>query len=213
MLNQFRPALVLFVSLTVITGVFYPALITGVAALAFPDQATGSVIRSDGKVVGSNLIAEAFTGPRYLWPRPSTANYDGAAGSGSNLGPTNPALREAVVARAQGFRDADATFTSAIPADLVTTSGSGLDPHISLAAAEAQISRIAHARGVSDAHVRELVEENTDGRTLGLLGEPRVNVLRVNLALDNHLEEPGRASSTTADHLGYRWRGFAPDPK
>ncbi len=194
MRTQFRPALVALVALTIITGVIYPLLVTGIAQVAFPYQANGSIITgADGQPVGSALIGQQFDDPKYFWgrlsatgPVPYTAfNADKLTGSsGSNYGPLNPALKDAVQARIDALKQADPTNTLAIPVDLVTASGSGLDPQISPAAAEYQVSRVAAARGLDAARVRELVAQHTEGRTLGFLGEPRVNVLELNLALD-----------------------------
>jgi K+-transporting ATPase ATPase C chain len=195
-MNQIiRPAIVTIIILTVITGVVYPLLITGVAQVIFPYQANGSLITdADGTVVGSELIGQEFSDPAYFWGRLSATGgvpYNAAASSGSNYGPLNPALvgeDGAVQARIDALRDADAAGgvvnTLPIPVDLVTASGSGLDPQISPAAAAYQVARIAALRGVDAAELRGLVDQFTEGRTLGLLGEPRVNVLRLNLALD-----------------------------
>jgi K+-transporting ATPase ATPase C chain len=191
-----RPTIVLFLMLTGVTGVVYPLLVTAVAQVCFPSGANGSVIERDGNQVGSELIGQAFTSPRYFWSRPSATGpvpYNGAASSGSNLGPTNPALLDAVRQRVDAVRG-EAVDVDAPPVDLVTASGSGLDPHISPAAAEYQIRRVADARGVSVDAVRGLVTEHTDARFLGLLGEPRVNVLLLNLALD---ERFGAAAEVT----------------
>lgn len=182
-----RPCIGVFVMLTLVTGVAYPLVVTGIARLAFPSQAGGSVIERDGREVGSTLIGQPFSDPRYFWGRPSATSphpYNGAASAGSNLATTNPALAAAVAARVAALRAADAGHTGAVPVDLVTASGSGLDPHISPAAAEHQVARIARARGMGADRVRELVAGNTHGRTFGVLGEPRVNVLELNLALD-----------------------------
>ena len=182
-----RPCLGVFVVLTLVTGVAYPLLITGVARLAFPSQASGSVIERDGRSVGSSLFGQPFSSPKYFWGRPSATGpqpYNGGASTGSNQSPTNPALAEAVAARVQALRDADPGNTAPVPVDLVTASGSGLDPHISPAAAEYQVARVARARGWSPERVREAVAAHTQGRTLGVLGEPRVNVVELNLALD-----------------------------
>jgi K+-transporting ATPase ATPase C chain len=187
MLSQLRPALVSFVALTLITGVAYPLAVTAVAKVAFPQQAEGSLIVRDGQAVGSSLIGQNFTGPGYFWPRPSAAGstgYDAASGSGSNLAPSNPALIEAVKARVAALRAADTGNDRPVPVDLVTASGSGLDPHISVEAAEYQLARVARSRGVALAEMRRLLDANTEGRVLGLLGEPRVNVFRLNLAMD-----------------------------
>jgi len=177
-------ALVVF---TVVTGFAYPLVVTGIAKVAFNDAANGSLIVKDGKVLGSRLIGQPFSDPKYFWSRPSGTSpqpYNGASSSGTNQGPTNPALKEAVEGRVKALRDAGADAATPVPVDLVTASGSGLDPHISPAAAEYQIARVAKARGMPEARVRALVAEHTQGRQLGILGEPRVNVLELNLALD-----------------------------
>lgn len=207
MLSQIRPAIVSFVLLTVITGVTYPLAITGIAAVAFPNQREGSVLTDkDGKPVGSELIGQFFDDPRYFWPRPSATspvpyvafNGDkGTSSSGSNLGPTNPALIQAIKDRIDALKKADPGNTQPIPVDLVTASASGLDPHISVAAAEYQVPRIARLRGKSENDVRKLVEQFTEGRTFGILGEPRVNVLKLNLALGT---PPETAPATTSEH-------------
>lgn len=187
MRSEFRPAIVMIVLLTLLTGVIYPLAVTAVARLAFPSQADGSLIVRDGEVVGSRLIGQAFDDPRFFWSRPSATApvpYNAAASSGSNLGPLNPALHEAVAARVAALRAADSTATGPVPVDLVTASGSGLDPHISPAAAEFQVARVARARGMSLDAVRARVAKHTEGRTFGLLGEPRVNVLELNLDLE-----------------------------
>src|SRR5262245_23505804 len=183
-MRQIRPAIVSLILLTVITGIAYPLLITGVAAVAFADKANGSVIVRDGKPIGSGLIAQPFTSPKYFWPRPSAANYNGVGGSGSNLAPSNPALAETIAARTAALKAADPDNTLPVPIDLVTASASGLDPHISPAAARYQAARVARARGMSKDAVLALVDRSTESRTFGILGEPRVNVLRLNLALD-----------------------------
>ena len=193
-LKQFHPALVALAILAIITGVIYPLLVTGIAQVVFPHQANGSIILAqDGKPVGSELIGQQFDDPKYFWgrlsatgPVPYTAfNADKLTGSsGSNYGPLNPALKDAVQARIDALKAADPANTLPIPVDLVTASGSGLDPQISPAAAEYQISRVAKARGLDAAKVRNLVAQHTEGRTLGILGEPRVNVLLLNLRLD-----------------------------
>jgi K+-transporting ATPase ATPase C chain len=173
--------------LTVITGVAYPLLVTGIAQLLFPEQATGTLIVLDGKAVGSSLIGQPFDDPRYFWGRLSATApfaYNAGASSGSNLGPMNPALSKAVQDRVAALHAADPGNPQAIPVDLVTASGSGLDPHISPAAALYQVRRVARARGLDEAAVRQLVERHVEGRQFGLLGEPRVNVLALNLALD-----------------------------
>ncbi len=187
MLSLFRPALVLFAALTIVTGVAYPLAVTVVAQLAFRDAANGSIVVVDGKAVGSSLIGQPFASPKYFWSRPSATTpqpYNGASSGGSNLAPTNPALVDAVKGRAEALRAADPDNKVPIPSDLVTASASGLDPHISLAAAQWQAGRVARARGVSPEKVRALVDDQAERPWLGLFGEPRVNVLRLNLALD-----------------------------
>jgi K+-transporting ATPase ATPase C chain len=187
MRSMMRPLFAVFVGLTVLTGVVYPLVVTAIAQLAFPLEANGSLVEVHGRVVGSHLLGQAFASPRYFWSRPSATSpgsYNSAASSGSNLGPTNPALRAAVTQRVAALRAADPRHTASVPVDLVTASGSGLDPHISPAAAAYQVARIAHARGLTEDQVRDLVTAHTEGRTFGLLGEPRVNVLELNLALD-----------------------------
>ncbi len=183
-----RPALVLFASMTVLTGFLYPLVVTGIAKAVFPTQAAGSLIEKDGKVIGSSLIGQNFSDPKYFWGRPSATGpvpYNAAASSGSNQGPLNPALVDAVKARVAALRAADPENQSPVPVDLVTASGSGLDPHISVAAAHFQLARVAKARGLTVDVVQPLVTEHTLGRLLGFLGEPRVNVLELNLALDS----------------------------
>ena len=187
MFTHLLPALRMLVILSVLTGVAYPLLVTGVAQLAFPRTANGSLVPIDGKTVGSELIGQPFDDPRYFWSRPSATSpqpYNGMGSSGSNKGARNPALADAVKDRIKALRDADSGNDAAVPVDLVTASGSGLDPHISIAAAEYQSARVAKARGASIDQVMALVAENTERRTFGILGEPRVNVLRLNLALD-----------------------------
>jgi len=172
--------------MTLLTGVAYPLAVTGVAQLAFHDQANGSLIVKNGKAVGSRLIGQGFDAPNYFWGRLSATSppYNGGASSGSNYGPLNPALKEAAKARIDALRAADPGNDAPIPVDLVTASGSGLDPHISPAAAEFQVRRVAAARALPAEKVRALVAEHTEGRALGVLGEPAVNVLELNLALD-----------------------------
>jgi K+-transporting ATPase ATPase C chain len=187
MLKELRSALVAFLALTVATGVLYPAVVTLVGRLAFANQVDGSIIEYHGRAVGSRLLGQPFSAPRYFWSRPSATGpmpYNGAVSSGSNQGPSNPSLATAVTARIEALRAADPGNSRPVPVDLVTASGSGLDPHISIAAAEYQIGRVAHARGLDPAAVAALVREHTEDRTLGVLGEPRVNVLELNLALD-----------------------------
>jgi K+-transporting ATPase ATPase C chain len=187
MLTQFRPALVMLIVMTAITGAIYPAVVTGIAQVIFPSQANGSLIEQNGKAVGSVLIGQAFGDPKHFWSRPSaTSPYPNNASSsgGSNQGPLNPALTDAVTGRIKALRDADPDNKAPVPVDLVTASGSGLDPHISPAAAEYQVNRVARARGLDPARVKALVAESVEGRQLGFLGESRVNVLQLNLALD-----------------------------
>lgn len=185
-ISQFRPALVMLLLMTLLTGVMYPLAMTGVAQLLFPAQANGSLIVRNNQVIGSALIGQQFSDPKYFWGRLSATSpaYNSAASSGSNFGPTSDALEAMVKTRIDALKQADPNNTLPIPVDLVTASGSGLDSHISPAAAQFQISRVAKARGLSEAQVRQIVDRFTEGRTLGLLGEPRVNVLQLNLALD-----------------------------
>lgn len=183
-----KPAVLLFIVLTIITGIVYPLMTTGIGQWLLPKQANGSLIEKDGKLIGSTLIGQNFTEAKYFWGRPSaTGPYpnNATASSGSNLGPLNPALAEAVKGRVAALKSADPTNTQPVPVDLVTTSASGLDPEISPAAANYQINRVAKARGLSLATVQTLVNDNTVGRQWGVLGEPRVNVLLLNIALDN----------------------------
>jgi len=187
MLKELKPALLVLALMTALTGAVYPLLVTGIAQGLFSDQANGSLIEQDGKVVGSALVGQPFSDPKHFWSRPSATGpvpYNAGASSGSNQGPLNPALEEAVKARIDALKAADPTQTAPIPVDLVTASGSGLDPHISPAAARWQAPRIARLRGISEAGVSRLIDGHTEGRQLGLLGEPRVNVLTLNLALD-----------------------------
>ena len=183
-----RPAVSLFVVLTVVTGVVYPLAVTGVARAAFPNQAAGSLIVQDGKVVGSSLIGQNFSDPKYFWGRPSATTpmaYNGQGSGGSNLGPLNPALTDAIKGRVDALRAADPGNKAAVPVDLVTASASGLDPEISVAAAEYQVPRIARLRRLSPEVVEGIVARHTEGRLFGLLGEQRVNVLDMNLELQH----------------------------
>lgn len=187
MFAHLRPALMSLLILTVVTGVVYPLVVTGIAQMVFPYQANGSLIVKDGKVVGSALIGQPFDDPKYFWGRPSATSpfgYNAGSSSGSNLSPTNPDLIKAVQGRVDALRGADPGNTAAVPVDLVTSSGSGLDPHISPAAALYQVSRVARERKLSPDTVQTLVDRHTQGRLWGVLGEPRVNVLALNLALD-----------------------------
>jgi len=187
MIKELKPALLMLVLLTVLTGLVYPLLVTAITQVLFPNQANGSLILRDRKAIGSELIGQPFSSPKYFWGRPSATApypYNAAASSGSNQGPLNPALTDAVAARIQALREADPDNSAPVPVDLVTASGSGLDPHISPAAAQYQIDRVARARGLDPAAVQAMVTQHTDGRQLGFLGEPRVNVLELNLALE-----------------------------
>jgi potassium-transporting ATPase KdpC subunit len=183
----FRPAIVLFLLLTLLTGIVYPLVVTGLATALFPQQAAGSLMVKNGTAVGSRLIGQSFTDPKYFWGRPSATTpqpYNGLASNGSNLGPLNPALAAAIKPRIAALRAADPGNTAPVPVDLVTASGSGLDPEISLAAAEYQLPRIARVRGLAPRQLQALLASHTRFRLLGLIGEPRVNVLELNLALD-----------------------------
>jgi potassium-transporting ATPase KdpC subunit len=201
MIRELRAAAVLLLVLSLVTGIAYPLVVTGVVQVAFPAKANGSLIKSDGKpvldgaravvdgarAVGSELIGQPFADPKHFWSRASATSpypYNASSSSGSNQGPLNPALTDAVTARVKALRDADPGNAAPVPADLVTASASGLDPHISPAAAEFQVARVAKARGLDAEKLRALVAQATEGRQLGFLGEPRVNVLRLNLALD-----------------------------
>src|SRR5512138_2455511 len=193
MVSQLRPAALMLLVLTVITGLIYPLVVTGVAQVVFPHQANGSLIIINGKAYGSELIGQQFDDPKYFWGRLSATgdfpynafNTETLTGSsGSNYGPLNQALMDAVKARVDALKAADPSNTAPIPVDLVTASGSGLDPHISIAAAQYQVHRVAQARGLSDEAVQALVKQYTKGRQFGFLGEPTVNVLELNLALD-----------------------------
>jgi len=185
--TSIRPAVVLFLLLTVLTGFVYPLVVTGVAQLLFPERAAGSIVMRDGHAVGSRLIGQSFGDPRYFWGRPSATTpqpYNGTASGGSNLGALNPALLDAVKTRVAALRSADPGNRAPVPIDLVTASGSGLDPEISLAAANYQAARVARARGLAPGRLQALIAEHAEGRLLGVIGEPRVNVLELNLALD-----------------------------
>ncbi len=193
MKTLFRPALTLFVLLSVITGLIYPLLVTGISQALFPAQAAGSLIIRDGKPVGSRLIGQNFTDQKYFWGRPSATSpqpYNAAASGGSNLGPLNPALQKVVAVRVKTLREADSGNTALVPVDLVTASASGLDPQISPAAANYQAARVARVRGLPLDVVQTLVVQQTEGRQWGVFGEPRVNVLELNLALDNLQSKP-----------------------
>jgi potassium-transporting ATPase KdpC subunit len=182
-----RASLVLLAIFTVLCGLIYPALVTGVARAAFPEQANGSLIQEGDKLLGSRLIGQPFDDPRYFWSRPSATApyaYNGGASTGTNQGPLNPALKDAVTARVAALRAAEPAQTEEVPVDLVTASGSGLDPHISPAAAFHQVKRVAKVRNMHETDLETLVQQHIEGRDLGVLGEPRVNVLALNLALD-----------------------------
>ena len=189
LLAQIRPAIVSFVLFTALTGVLYPLVVTGIAQAVFHKQAEGSLIVSaDGKILGSSLIGQNFDDPKYFWSRISATSpaYNASSSSGSNLGPSNPALLDEVKGRIAALKAADPNNNDLIPVDLVTSSASGLDPHISLAAAQYQLARVARVRGLTQGVLQHIVEQNTQGRFLGLLGEPVVNVLQLNLALDEY---------------------------
>jgi potassium-transporting ATPase KdpC subunit len=196
LLHEVRPALSLFALLTLITGAVYPLAVTGIGMAVFPRQARGSMVERNGAVAGSDLIAQPFDDAKYLWPRPSAVAYNAAASGGSNLAPSNPVLVDAVHDRMTKLS------TATVPPDLVTTSASGLDPHVSPAAAEVQADRIAKARGVDASTVRSVIARHTEGRTFGILGQPRVNVLLVNLDLD------ARSPMTTAASTSWKNRAF-----
>lgn len=186
---QIRPAIVSFILLTALTGIIYPLVVTGIAHTVFHKQAEGSLIVSgDGKILGSSLIGQNFDDPKYFWGRVSATSpvYNASSSSGSNIGPTNPALLDEVRARITALKAADPDNNDTVPVDLVTSSGSGLDPHISLAAANYQLARVARVRGLTQKEVQQIINQNTQGRFLGFLGEPVVNVLQVNLALDQY---------------------------
>lgn len=187
MLDSLRPAVVLLAAMTLITGAAYPALVTALSAAVFPQKAHGSLVVQGGRVAGSSLVGQPFTAPKYFWGRLSATSphpYNAGSSSGSNLGPSNPDLFKNAKARLDALREADPTNQTPVPVDLVTASGSGLDPHISPAAAEYQVPRVARARGLGESAVRELVQAHTAGRQFGVLGEPVVNVVELNLALD-----------------------------
>jgi K+-transporting ATPase ATPase C chain len=191
-IKQLRPAIVILAFMTLLTGIAYPLAITGVAQVAFAHEANGSLILKDGTAIGSHLIGQSFDDPKYFWGRLSATldadgkslPYNASSSAGSNLGPTNPALTDAAKARIDALHAADPSAGAIVPMDLVTSSASGLDPHISPEAAEYQVHRVAKARNIDDANVRAIVQRSTLPRTLGIFGEPRVNVLDVNLALD-----------------------------
>jgi len=188
MSTMIRPAVFLFVLFTILTGLVYPFVITAIGGVAFKHQAQGSLIVRNGKPVGSELIGQSFTDPKYFWSRPSATSpqpYNGTGSTGSNLGPLNPALTDAVKGRIQALRAADPANSAPIPVDLVTSSASGLDPHVSVAAARYQVTRIARVRDLAVTAVQALVAAHVEGRLWGLFGEPRVNVLELNLALDD----------------------------
>jgi K+-transporting ATPase ATPase C chain len=187
MSSHIRPAVTLLLIMTLLTGIAYPLLVTGIARALFPAQAGGSLIVKDGNAVGSRLIGQPFSDPKYFWSRPSATApqpYNGLASGGSNLGPLNPALTDGIKARIQALHEADPGNTAPVPVDLVTASGSGLDPEISLAAANYQAARVARVRGLQLQTVQALIAAHAQGRLLGVIGEPRVNVLELNLALD-----------------------------
>ena len=187
MLKELRPAILMVVLATALFGLAYPLGMTGIAQFVFPHQANGGIITKNGKPVGSSLLGQQFEDPKYFWGRLSATTpypFNGGSSSGSNLGPNNPDLMKAVQARIQALRSADPANKAEIPVDLVTASGSGLDPHISPAAAEYQLQRVAKSRGIDESKVRALIEQHTNGRWIGLIGEPVVNVLELNLALD-----------------------------
>ncbi len=186
--QQIKPAILSLIVLTIITGIIYPLLVTGMAQIFFPKQANGSLIYREGKPVGSVLVGQQFDDPKYFWGRlsaTSPSSFNAASSSGSNLGPSNPALLDEIKGRIKALKEYDRDNVMPIPVDLVTSSASGLDPHISLAAARYQIPRIARLRGLSSDTIKTIVKQHTHGRLLGLIGEPVVNVLEINLALDS----------------------------
>ena len=187
--EQIKPAILIFLVLTVITGIIYPIFVTGISKALFPKEVGGSLIYRDGKAIGSSLIGQPFDDPKYLWGRisaTSLAQYNASSSSGSNIGPSNPTLVDEVKGRIKALQTADPGNKAPIPVDLVTSSGSGLDPHISLAAAYYQVSRISKCRGITESAVKDIIHKNTAGRFLGLIGEPVVNVLEVNLDFDSY---------------------------
>jgi len=187
MWTQVRPAVLSLLLLTVLTGLLYPLAVTGIAQVLFPDRANGSLIMKNGVAVGSALIGQPFDNPKYFWGRPSATSpyaYNAASSSGSNLGPTNEAFKKGVADRVAVLKTADPENKAPVPVDLITASGSGLDPHISPAAAAYQLHRVAKARGIDEEQVRRLVAQHTEGRQFGFLGEPHVHVLKLNLALE-----------------------------
>jgi K+-transporting ATPase ATPase C chain len=193
-LKQFRTAAIMIILLTLVTGLLYPFAVTGIAQLIFPRKANGSMSVKNGKVQGSELIGQQFSDPKYFWGRLSATvpyAYNAGASTGSNYGPLNPALLEAMKKRVQDLKAMDSLNTRPIPVDLVTASSSGLDPHISVAAALYQLPRVARTRKMNEQQVRSLVDQHIDGRTFGFLGEPRVNVLLLNIALDGQQNSPG----------------------
>jgi potassium-transporting ATPase KdpC subunit len=188
MSSLIRPALVLFLIMTAVTGIAYPLVVIGIAQVVFPDQAGGSLVLKGGEAVGSRLIGQNFADPKYFWSRPSATSpqpYNGVGSGGSNFGPLSPALTDRIKKNIDALRAADPTNTAPVPVDLVTASGSGLDPELSLAGARYQLARVARVRGLSQAAVQSLIDSHARGKWLGLLGEPRVNVLELNLALDD----------------------------
>jgi len=193
--KQLRPAILLTVVFVVVTGLIYPGVVTGIARVIFPTQSAGSLMTVNGQVVGSRLIGQQFTRPWYFHPRPSAAGsgYDATASGGTNKGPTDRKLADSLIAGAIAQAESDGVPKGKVPADMATSSASGLDPHISPASALFQVARVATARGIDTAKVRELVEHHVEGRQLGFLGEPRVNVLELNLALDSALPRQGQA--------------------
>jgi potassium-transporting ATPase KdpC subunit len=187
MLKELRSAILVFIALSVVTGIAYPLVVTGIAQVVFPRQANGSLIVRGDKTIGSELLGQSFDDPKYFWGRPSATSAfpnDASSSSGSNYGPTNPAQMDAVKGRLEAIHKAQPDDSRPVPVELVTASASGLDPEISPGAADYQIPRVAKSRGISEDEVRKLIAANTQGRTFGLLGEPRVNVLKLNLALD-----------------------------